>query len=247
MRARMRADTRGDDAASTVTAPGHSRPTSRCSSCCSSRRPSRASSTSTGRVNRPRDRKRCGRRSSPPRKRQSNCETTSRCSSPRPKIWRRTRRSQVLAHPDGCTLTFAGIGGPDRSHLDLVRPDGTVACSSRPIAAREGASYGRTSWLRRALTRPLFLAPVLDERTGDRVAVATTPIAGGKGVVAAFADLASLAPALASQYGGGRATEFSRYDRAGRMRSSPGRLRPSAGAGGNSPRVRWMPPENART
>jgi hypothetical protein len=37
-----------------------------------------------------------------------------------------------LSHPKGCTLSFSGVGGPDSGHLDIIRADGSVACSSRP-------------------------------------------------------------------------------------------------------------------
>ena len=46
----------------------------------------------------------------------------------------------VLTNPKGCTLTFIGIGGPDASHLDILRADGTVACSSRPPTAARRTS-----------------------------------------------------------------------------------------------------------
>ncbi|HUH14928.1 MAG TPA: hypothetical protein VML35_03485, partial [Gaiellaceae bacterium] len=35
--------------------------------------------------------------------------------------------TNALASPETCTLTFQGIAGPDRSHLDVLRPDGAVA------------------------------------------------------------------------------------------------------------------------
>jgi two-component system, cell cycle sensor histidine kinase and response regulator CckA len=115
----------------------------------------------------------------------------------------------ILAQPAGCTLTFQGLGGPDRGHLDLIRPDGTVACSSRkltPQATRTG--YAGSEWLARALTKPLLLAPRPDALGGAQVAISSAPIPGGKGAVVAFADLAALGPHLAEQYGGGRATLF---------------------------------------
>ncbi len=117
--------------------------------------------------------------------------------------------SAILAQPAGCTLTFQGLGGQDRGHLDLIRADGTVACSSRkltPAATRTG--YAGSSWLADALVKPLFLAPERDALGGAPVAIATAPIPGRKGAVVAFADLGALGPHLAHQYGGGRATVF---------------------------------------
>ena len=46
---------------------------------------------------------------------------------------RRTRKSQqVFDNPEGCTLSFQGMGGPDKGHIDIIGADGKVACSSRP-------------------------------------------------------------------------------------------------------------------
>ncbi|MGH3071978.1 MAG: PAS domain S-box protein [Gaiellaceae bacterium] len=113
----------------------------------------------------------------------------------------------VLENPEGCTLSFQGLGGPDRGHLDIVRADGTVACSSKPPAA-QAKGYGSSSWFDRSLARPTFVAPVRDPRFGGHVAIATAPLPGGKGVVAASADLNALGRHLAAQYGGGRPNIF---------------------------------------
>ncbi len=129
-------------------------------------------------------------------------ESTTKSLAANPQI------GQILETPEGCTLTFAGIGGEDRSHLDLVRADGTVACSSRKADASEPGGYGDADWLRRALRGPVFLAPVRDARTGAQVLLSATPIPRGRGAVAGFAELTSVAPALAAQNSGGRPTEF---------------------------------------
>jgi PAS domain S-box-containing protein len=117
--------------------------------------------------------------------------------------------AQVLVDPAGCTLSFEGMGGPDNGHIDIIRADGTVACSSRPLKDDpRGAGYAKSAWLAGALTRTAFLAPVRDDIVGGQVAIASSPIAGGKGIVAAFADLEALGPHLAALYGGGRSNEF---------------------------------------
>jgi PAS domain S-box-containing protein len=117
--------------------------------------------------------------------------------------------AQVLDHPEGCTLSFLGLGGPDKGHLDVIRADGTVACSSRALTADGAdAGYGQSSWLRGALTSATFLAPVRDDIVGGQVAVVSAPMAGGKGAIVAFADLTALGPHLATLYGGGRPTVF---------------------------------------
>jgi PAS domain S-box-containing protein len=113
----------------------------------------------------------------------------------------------VLRRPEGCSLSFSGLAGPDRSHLDVVRPDGTVACSSLPAEGGTHA-YGEAAWLRRALTEPLLIAPVADDATQTEVALFSAPMPQRQGVVAAFVELTSVGPFLASVYGGGEPTEF---------------------------------------
>jgi two-component system cell cycle sensor histidine kinase/response regulator CckA len=117
--------------------------------------------------------------------------------------------ARILDNPQACTLSFDGFAGPDRGHLDVIRADGSVACSSRKLTGdAPGAGYGESAWLPTVLSRAAFLAPVRDDIVGGQVAIASSPIPGGKGFVAAFADLAALGQHLTSLYGGGRATEF---------------------------------------
>jgi two-component system, cell cycle sensor histidine kinase and response regulator CckA len=116
--------------------------------------------------------------------------------------------AQVFANPEGCTLSFQGIGGSDRGHLDIIRPNGSVACSSKPLTAATRKGYRNSAWLRRALTEPLFLAPAVDDVGGGDVFVATAPLPGRKGFVAAFADLTATVMTLSKLYGGGHPTAF---------------------------------------
>jgi PAS domain S-box-containing protein len=116
---------------------------------------------------------------------------------------------RAFVNPAGCTLSFQGMAGPDRGHLDIVRADGTVACSSRPLTAQaRRTGYRDSAWLRRALTEPVFVAPAVDALGGARVMISTAPIPGGKGFVAAFGDLAATTTGLATLYGGGDPTVF---------------------------------------
>ena len=109
----------------------------------------------------------------------------------------------------GCTLTFDALGGPDKGHLDIIRADGSVACSSRKLTADAAdTGYGKSTWLTGALRHSAFIAPVRDDVVGGQVAIASVPIAGGKGFVAAFGDLTALGRHLASLYGGGQETDF---------------------------------------
>jgi PAS domain S-box-containing protein len=110
---------------------------------------------------------------------------------------------QVFTAPQGCQLAFEAPGG----HLDVVRTDGTVACSSRPPAATDASGYAAASWLPAALGAPQLLAPVVDGRTGHQALVITTPVRG-LGTVAAFMDLVATGEAAGELFGGSRQLEF---------------------------------------
>src|SRR5919108_568357 len=70
----------------------------------------------------------------------------------------------TISHPAGCTLSYAGPAGPaDRGHLDLLRPDGSTACSSRPRPENTPlGGYAGQPWVRQADRSRVFLAPVVD-------------------------------------------------------------------------------------
>ena len=108
---------------------------------------------------------------------------------------------KAAAHPVGCTLTFGGPGASKYDHLDLITADGAAACSSRPHVDGKLSGYTGQAWIADALKSPTFHAPQIDTVSGRPVLLYTEP-AGGKVIVAAFADLTSLAPALESIYGG---------------------------------------------
>ncbi|MEY2433223.1 MAG: two-component system, cell cycle sensor histidine kinase and response regulator CckA, partial [Acidimicrobiaceae bacterium] len=116
---------------------------------------------------------------------------------------------QTFVHPSACSLTFSGLGGPDRGHIDIIAADGTVACSSRkPAPGTHLSGYRGVAWMHRALAGPIFQGPVVDRATGAKVFISAMPIPGGTGVVAAFADLEAVGRELAAQYGGGQPVEF---------------------------------------
>lgn len=124
----------------------------------------------------------------------------------------------LLDHPAGCTLTFSGLaGGVDQSHLDLLRPDGTVVCSSRgrPKTGRL-SGYGGAGWLKKADLGALFLAPVTDGATGAQVVLDAKAVPG-HGFVAAFGDLTALGPQLVSLYGNGGPVVFLVVGRDGKV------------------------------
>ena len=114
---------------------------------------------------------------------------------------------QAAAHPLGCTLTFAGLGGPKYDHLDLITPNGTAVCSSRARIHGKLSGYAGQAWITSALAAPTFRAPQMDKVTGRPAALYAVP-ASGKVIVAAFSDLASIAGTLESIYGGMSRPEF---------------------------------------
>jgi PAS domain S-box-containing protein len=105
-----------------------------------------------------------------------------------------------------CSLVFGTVGLFQSTHLDLLRPDGSVNCSSAPNLA-PGTGYPGASWLASALRTPTFAAPIVDPRAGRRSAVSAAPV-GSRGVVAGFVDLSGLGPALAARFGGPAQLEF---------------------------------------
>jgi PAS domain S-box-containing protein len=110
----------------------------------------------------------------------------------------------VFTDPASCRLAFS-LGGPDDGHVDVLRQDGTVVCSSRPaVDSQEAGAYARAGWLPGA---PRTVAPARDERTGRPAAVITAAIPG-LGLVAAFVDLVALGAAAGTLFGGARHLEF---------------------------------------
>ena len=117
----------------------------------------------------------------------------------------------TVAHPAGCTLTF---GATKYDHLDLITAAGATVCSSRPRVHGKLSGYSGDAWVTSALKASRFRAPQHDTATGRSVAIYSVPVSG-KLIVAAFADLASLAPGLESIYGGMSKPEFTIIDGAG--------------------------------
>ncbi|SDY90110.1 PAS domain S-box-containing protein [Micromonospora pattaloongensis] len=103
--------------------------------------------------------------------------------------------------PGACSLSFSGVGAFKSGHLDVIRADGTVACSS--LKDRRVPGYRGAPWLAEARSTRGVLGPVTDDRTGRYVMIGSAPV-GRLGMVAGFLDLESLGPALATMYGGPR-------------------------------------------
>jgi hypothetical protein len=107
----------------------------------------------------------------------------------------------LLAHPAGCTLSWGQVGAFPSGHLDIVRPDGAVACtSSRAKPAGKGTSYAGQEWLTAAGKAPQILGPVRDPITGRQVLVLTAPLTGG--VAVALVDLDPVGRSLDMQLAG---------------------------------------------
>ena len=112
----------------------------------------------------------------------------------------------VLAGPTSCTLTFGRVGPFGTGHLDVVGADGKVGCSS--MDATSSTVYAEATWLAHAVTAPLLIGPVIDERTGKQVIVVSAPLTAGGGAVVAFVNLDAIGPGLALELGGARDLEF---------------------------------------
>ena len=107
--------------------------------------------------------------------------------------------AEVFANPSSCSLGYAPIGVFTTGHIDLVRLDGSVVCSSSTsVIAGSSPIYKGEPWL--TATKPGVIAPMLDPQTGNQVAVVSYPVPGN-GVLAWFLDLAPLGPRLESDFG----------------------------------------------
>jgi signal transduction histidine kinase/CheY-like chemotaxis protein len=109
----------------------------------------------------------------------------------------------AYAHPKECALAFGGTDAYTTGHIDLIRTDGSVVCSSGKV----GAGYASAPWLARALRGQVFEAPVTDPTTGKAVVLAAAPVPKLGAVLAVF-DLDGLGKSLRVTYGGPRRLEF---------------------------------------
>jgi hypothetical protein len=81
-------------------------------------------------------------------------------------------------HPSACKLTFSSSGLID-GYLNLIRPDGSVACSSRPDTATMAPAFAGAAWLSPALQGPTVFGPYADPIALEPVVVVATPVPGG--------------------------------------------------------------------
>ena len=97
-----------------------------------------------------------------------------------------------------CTLSYAPVGAFDSGHIDIVRLDGSVVCSS--LISGHRTAYAGQPWLQ--TSTPTVTAPTVDAANGTQVAIYAYPIPG-HGFFVWFLDLASIGPNLASEFGSG--------------------------------------------
>jgi PAS domain S-box-containing protein len=108
--------------------------------------------------------------------------------------------ASLFANPGSCTpLGYAPVGVFDTGHVDLVRTDGSVVCTSSQ-SKPASAVYAGQPWL--AISTPSVIAPTTDPASGNMVAVVAYPIAG-LGLLVWFLDLQPIGPKLASEFGSG--------------------------------------------
>src|SRR5260221_1682362 len=105
---------------------------------------------------------------------------------------------QIFANPTACNLSYAPLAAFDTGHIDIVRVDGSVVCSS--LKADHATTYSGAPWLQSSA--PVVAAPLVDAANGNQVVVYAYPIPG-LGFLAWFLDLKPLGPKLGSEYGSG--------------------------------------------
>jgi PAS domain S-box-containing protein len=107
---------------------------------------------------------------------------------------------QAFADPTKCRIGYAPIAPFATGHIDLIRLDGSVACSSRSTASLPTWTYAGQAWLQASAS--VVVAPVVDAATGNQVVAISYPVLGA-GFLTWFLDLAPIGPQLASEFGSG--------------------------------------------
>lgn len=108
--------------------------------------------------------------------------------------------AQAFANPANCRIGYAPISPFTTGHIDLVRLDGSVLCSSRAAPSGQSPTYAGQGWLK--ASTPIVAAPVVDAATGNQVVVISYPVAA-IGWFVWFLDLAPIGPELAAEFGSG--------------------------------------------
>ncbi|MEP7203179.1 MAG: EAL domain-containing protein [Ilumatobacteraceae bacterium] len=119
----------------------------------------------------------------------------------------------LLTDPASCTLDFKLLLFPN-SHLDIVRSDGTIACSSADLAA-DGSTQVGASWLHATTAASVVSEIFTDAVTGEPAIAFVAPIEDdGRviGSVAVVVPTAQIAQVVANTYGGTRNYDFALVD-----------------------------------
>jgi signal transduction histidine kinase len=104
----------------------------------------------------------------------------------------------IFSDPSKCTLGYGPIGAFDTGHIDIVRADGSIICSSR--SAAPGTAYSGQGWLQ--TSRPAVIGPIVDTTTSQPALLVVDQVAD-LGFIAVFLDLKPIGPKLASEFGSG--------------------------------------------
>jgi diguanylate cyclase (GGDEF)-like protein len=125
-----------------------------------------------------------------------------------------------VQHPAGCVLSATRSSDFTRVRLDIVRPDGSIACSSLPSATRAAAHHG-AAWLAQALhsASPLVTRTIVDGVTHRPSIAIAAPLgspSSNLGVVAVVLDATDVARSLAATYAGPQRNSFTIVNRADR-------------------------------
>ncbi|MCU1499130.1 MAG: Two-component system response regulator [Acidimicrobiales bacterium] len=121
----------------------------------------------------------------------------------------------LFEDPSRCSFQFALELFPG-SHLDLVRPDGTILCSSAELEAG-GASYAGETWLgQSSAEQPGFSEPFVDPVTGQNAVALASAISGPDGEAIGSAVVVvpttGIAQPITETIGGVRQYQFSIVD-----------------------------------
>jgi diguanylate cyclase (GGDEF)-like protein len=124
--------------------------------------------------------------------------------------------SAVFATPEACTLTFTDVDFFPGGHLDLITPDGRVACTSLAAkGAPAGASHAGEGWLSALPTTkgPIASDPTIDGLTKrNSMMIAATMLDEAKqpaGAVVLVLPIDGMARELGRVFGGPQHYEFS--------------------------------------
>jgi hypothetical protein len=107
---------------------------------------------------------------------------------------------KLFADPSRCLLGYAPIAAFDTGHVDLLRLDGSIMCTSLKPKQQTGLAYQGQAWLQ--ATAPVVLAPNFDAATSNQVVVIAYPLPR-LGMLVWFIDLQPIGPKLASEFGSG--------------------------------------------